>query len=505
MNTVSVVVPTLGRPSLTGLLRALGPLPAGMELIIVDDRPEVRTPLDLPSGSTARVVAGRRAGPAAARNAGWRAARHEWVAFLDDDVLPEPGWAWRLLGDLREAGPEVGGVQGRIRVPRPEGRRPTDWERVTAGLADGEWITADMAYRRAALTRTGGFDERLPRAFREDAELAHRVRRAGWQLRAGQRSTTHPVRPEARWISLRLQRGNADDALLRRIYGPSWRTTLGIPPGRRHRHALITACLAAAAACTAAHLLTRRPASSRPGATLAVGSPVGRAFAGGSPVRRAVAGDSPVGRALAARASAGRAFAGRAFAGRLSAGDSLVGRSSAGRPFAGRPFAGRPFAGRPFAGRSFAGRSFAGRSFAGRGWAVAAGLAAAGWVAGTAEFAAARILPGPRDRREVTTMVLTSVAIPPVAIVHWVRGWFRWRGAGPLPPTAAPTPTRITAPTSAITLPGAGEPPASASGRDRASARNVVAARGSGSGGRVSDGVVSGDRISGRGVGAGVD
>ncbi|GIE78065.1 transferase [Actinoplanes philippinensis] len=349
MNTVSVVVPTLGRPSLAALLRALGPLPAGMELIIVDDRPEVRTPLDLPSGSPARVVAGRRAGPAAARNTGWRAARHEWVAFLDDDVVPEPGWAWRLLGDLREAGPEVGGVQGRIRVPRPEGRRPTDWERVTAGLADGEWITADMAYRRAALTRTGGFDERLPRAFREDAELAHRVRRAGWQLRAGQRSTTHPVRPEARWISLRLQRGNADDALLRRIYGPSWRTTLGIPPGRRHRHALITACLAAAAACAAAGLVTGR-----------------------------------------------------------------------------------------------------------RRWTVAAAAATAGWAAGTAEFAAARILPGPRDRREVTTMILTSAAIPPVAITHWVRGWLRWRGARPLPPGATPALTRITAPTSAVALPPGG-------------------------------------------------
>ncbi|GIF38129.1 glycosyltransferase family 2 protein [Actinoplanes xinjiangensis] len=367
MNTVSVVVPTLGRPSLAEMLRALGPLPAGMELIVVDDRADIRTPLALPTESTARVVAGRRAGPAAARNAGWRAARHEWVAFLDDDVLPESGWAWRLLGDLRDARPEVGGVQGRIRVPLPDGRRPTDWERVTAGLASGEWITADMAYRRAALSRVGGFDERLPRAFREDAELAHRIRRAGWRLRLGQRSTTHPVRPEARWVSLRVQRGNADDALLRRMYGPQWRTSLGIPPGRRHRHALITAGLATAAACTVAHLLTAR-------------------------------------------------------------------RESAVTPGTGRRGSGAV----PGTGS--------------RRWSVAAALAAAGWAAGTAEFAAARIMPGPRDRREVTTMVLTSVAIPPVAIAHWVRGWFRWRGAKPLP-EISPAPTRVTAPSSAVSLP----------------------------------------------------
>ena len=64
------------------------------------------------------------------------------------------------------------------------------------------------------------------------------------------------------------------------------------------------------------------------------------------------------------------------------------------------------------------------------GWALAAGVAAAGWALGTAEFAAARILPGPRDRREVATMLATSVAIPPVAVGHWAYGWWKWRDAG---------------------------------------------------------------------------
>ena len=34
-----------------------------------------------------------------------------------------------------------------------------------------------MAYRRAALVAVDGFDERFPRAYREDADLALRVRR----------------------------------------------------------------------------------------------------------------------------------------------------------------------------------------------------------------------------------------------------------------------------------------------------------------------------------------
>jgi len=41
-------------------------------------------------------------------------------------------------------------------------------------------------------------------------------------------------------VSVGRQRGNADDALLRRLYGRHWRHLTGIPRGRRHWHALAT-------------------------------------------------------------------------------------------------------------------------------------------------------------------------------------------------------------------------------------------------------------------------
>jgi hypothetical protein len=58
---------------------------------------------------------------------------------------------------------------------------------------------------------------------------------------------------------------------------------------------------------------------------------------------------------------------------------------------------------------------------------VLAAAAGAAWLAGTAEFAAARIAPGPRTPAEVGRMVVTSALIPPLAVAHWLRGWLRHR------------------------------------------------------------------------------
>jgi histidinol-phosphate phosphatase family protein len=322
----TVVIPTLGRPSLGALLESLavqtGPAPAAV--VLVDDRPRGSgatwaEPLAVPPGLPFEpVVLGRGGyGPAAARNLGWRLARTPWVVFVDDDVLLPAGWARALAADLAALPADVAGSQARVEVPLPD--RPTDWARGTGGLATARWATAEMAYRRDALRHLDGFDERFPRAYREDTDLAVRALSAGYRLVRGQRWVRHPVRPADRWASLRAQRGNADDALLRRRHGPGWRAAGGVPRGRLGWHA---ATVAAALAGLSGGLTRRR---------------------------------------------------------RLG----LVG--------------------------------------------------AAGWAALTADFALRRILPGPRDRREIGTMLATSVAIPPAAVYHRLRGRLlhrrvpRWR------------------------------------------------------------------------------
>jgi histidinol-phosphate phosphatase family protein len=250
----SVVVPTVGRPSLVRLLDALaaggGPGPA--DVVVVDDRVSANNPL-LASGDErrlpVRVIASGGRGPAAARNAGWRATSSPWVVFLDDDVVPTRQWRTDLAADLADLPWQAGGSQGGIRVPLPTDRRPTDWERNTAGLMTARCATADLAYRREVLEEVGGFDERFPRAFREDADLGLRVGEAGYLIVQGSRRTDHPVRPARRWVSIPVQAGNADDVLMRARHGAWWRQAAGAEPGRNGRHLL--ACTAAGVAVAA--------------------------------------------------------------------------------------------------------------------------------------------------------------------------------------------------------------------------------------------------------------
>lgn len=256
MLDTTVVIPTLGRPSLRTLLKALaeGVGPAVAEVVVVDDRQQgddLSTDLEAWSSLNVRVVRTGGGGPAAARNLGWRLSRTTWVSFLDDDVVPDRDWRTGLGEDLRDVDTHTAGVQGRVRVPLPAFRRPTDWERTTAGLATARWITADLTYRRQALSAVGGFDERFPRAYREDADLGLRVTGQGSRITWGRRHVTHPVRSTDGWVSVRQQRGNADDVLMSRLHGHEWRDRAGAPRGARRSHLLTTACGAAALTATA--------------------------------------------------------------------------------------------------------------------------------------------------------------------------------------------------------------------------------------------------------------
>lgn len=241
MSGYDIVIPTVGRKSLLSLLKRLDTidLPGLARVIAVDDGRERVEPVKGSGAASGRIeilrTGGR--GPAAARNEGWRHATAEWVVFLDDDVIPTARWGAELADDLQVPA-DVAATQGRIVVPLPSDRRPTDWERSVAALEDAVWATADMAYRRKALERTGGFDERFPRAYREDSDLGLRTLESGWRIVRGRRRVLHPPGPAGPWISLQKQRGNADDALMRKLHGRAWRRRADAPSGRFPQHVI---------------------------------------------------------------------------------------------------------------------------------------------------------------------------------------------------------------------------------------------------------------------------
>jgi glycosyltransferase involved in cell wall biosynthesis len=257
---VSVVVPTFKRPDL--LERCLAALeaqdfdPAAYEVIVADDEPSETTRQRVEVRAAQARTAIRYVavpdthGPAAARNAGWRQASGEIIAFTDDDTVPDPGW---LRSGVAAFVDGVVGAAGQIVVPLAD--RPTDYQRNEARLEHAQFATANCFYRRAALEAVGGFDERFTSAWREDSDLyftlLERVGTDGQVARlvhAPEAIVVHPVRPAPWGISLAQQRKSFFNALLYKKHPHLYRKMIQTTPPLHYYlivSALLTALIAA--------------------------------------------------------------------------------------------------------------------------------------------------------------------------------------------------------------------------------------------------------------------
>jgi glycosyltransferase involved in cell wall biosynthesis len=232
----TVVVPTYRRPDL--LDRCLAALaaqefaPTDCEIVVADDAGSEATRRQVEAWAGRSAIPIRYAtpasahGPAAARNAGWRAGRGHVVSFTDDDCIPGPRWLAEGVAAI-EGGAEA--ASGRVGVPLPE--RPTDYERDAAGLEGAEFVTANCFVRRDALEAVGGFDERYAAAWREDSDLQFTLLERGCRIdRAPRAVVVHPVRPAPWGVSLRQQRKGLFNALLYKKFPGRYRRQIRASP-----------------------------------------------------------------------------------------------------------------------------------------------------------------------------------------------------------------------------------------------------------------------------------
>lgn len=150
MDLVTVVIPTLDRPeclrrALASVLSQTGLDEFALEIVVVDNSRSGGAMAGL-AGDAVRWVHAPNPGVANARNAGVKAARGRWVAFLDDEEASPRGLA-PLLAVARRTGADAvfGPIEGRAEGGREIGAFSPYFSR-RIDRADGADVTALAAY-----------------------------------------------------------------------------------------------------------------------------------------------------------------------------------------------------------------------------------------------------------------------------------------------------------------------------------------------------------------------
>lgn len=196
----SVIVPTYNRPAtLQRTLECLEAQDCGFnfEVIVVDDYPVNVLP-ELGFGQDRRqhwklIRNGRNLGRAATRNVGIRAARGEYILFLDDDIWAEPQLLQAHFDNQQEigGGVVVGAVPISDEVPHDVWndhyrRWVASLHRRMEGIKDDltyhYFFTGNVSLLRSTIEAAGLFDEGFKGYSCEDTELGYRLKKSGVKM-----------------------------------------------------------------------------------------------------------------------------------------------------------------------------------------------------------------------------------------------------------------------------------------------------------------------------------
>ncbi|MXQ07007.1 glycosyltransferase [Alphaproteobacteria bacterium GH1-50] len=190
--SVTVVIPTHNRPALLreAVESALTASPPDGEVLVVDDRsepPAVQSLDDINDPRLRGIVSTEMPGASGSRNAGILEARHEIVAFLDDDDLMRPGHLTRVLDITRQTPEAAWGFSNALWRDVASGAdEPEDLPLAEGFVPDVKIPRYTLASagrslwcRRKALIEVGLFD--LDWRIDEDADLCLRLIFAGYR------------------------------------------------------------------------------------------------------------------------------------------------------------------------------------------------------------------------------------------------------------------------------------------------------------------------------------
>jgi GT2 family glycosyltransferase len=156
------------------------------EIIVVDDGSQDHTS-KIARDLGVQLIRQENRGLSAARNAGWRAANGEIVAYLDDDAAPDQHWLLYLASafmagdDVGVGGPNIAFQDDRF-IAHCVDHSPGNPTHVLITDRVAEHLPGcNMAFRRANLEAVGGFDP-LFRIAGDDVDLCWRLQQRGWRL-----------------------------------------------------------------------------------------------------------------------------------------------------------------------------------------------------------------------------------------------------------------------------------------------------------------------------------